>query len=354
MPNPEPLTLPIGVIDPGADQRLVGRARPPRGVLADEVGSDYDLVLAITRGGLVPAGILAYRLDLREILVAGVEFYTTGGLTHDAPIFGHFPDAELLRGRRVLVVDEVWETGETMAAVFDRVLAAGGHPVSAVDPLQAGPVAGRPGARLPRRAGPRLGDLPVQGRRLIATSAGRPPVLAAAARARGTAWCARASRHPAPVGAQCARCHRVNRLADRRWPARSPGRPRPAPRAAAPAAAPGHVPAPGRRPPGPDQRHEHPGPGLRAGRRRAPRGCGLLRERIAGGLAGRLGQSRGRRRSPPPAARRGRPRARPAAAPATPARPDRPARRRRPARRLPVPRSCRWRSSPTWTTFAKG
>jgi hypoxanthine phosphoribosyltransferase len=102
------------------------------GVLAEQVGSDYDLVLAITRGGLVPAGILAYRLDLREILVAGVEFYTTGGKTHEAPRFGHFPDPELLRGRRILVVDEVWETGETMAAVLDRTRAAGGHPVSAV------------------------------------------------------------------------------------------------------------------------------------------------------------------------------------------------------------------------------
>jgi hypoxanthine phosphoribosyltransferase len=102
------------------------------GVLADKVGNDYDLVLAITRGGLVPAGILAYRLDLREILVAGVEFYTSGGQTHEAPRFGHFPDSELLRGQRILVVDEVWETGETMAAVLDRTRAAGGHPVSAV------------------------------------------------------------------------------------------------------------------------------------------------------------------------------------------------------------------------------
>lgn len=101
-------------------------------VLAEKVGSDYDLVLAITRGGLVPAGILAYRLDLREILVAGVEFYTTGGKTHEAPRFGHFPDAKLLRDKRILVVDEVWESGETMAAVLDRTRAAGGRPISAV------------------------------------------------------------------------------------------------------------------------------------------------------------------------------------------------------------------------------
>ena len=100
--------------------------------LASAVGREYDLVLAITRGGLVPAGMLGYRLDLREILVAGVEFYRGDGGTHPAPLVTHFPVAELLRGRRVLVIDEVWETGETMAEVVRRVREAGGIVTTAV------------------------------------------------------------------------------------------------------------------------------------------------------------------------------------------------------------------------------
>jgi hypothetical protein len=100
--------------------------------LAERVGRDHDLVLAITRGGLVPAGMLAYRLDLREILVAGAIFYLPEGGTHPRPVIGHFPDDALLRDQRVLVVDEVWETGETMTEVMARVRAAGGRPVSAV------------------------------------------------------------------------------------------------------------------------------------------------------------------------------------------------------------------------------
>jgi len=114
--------------------------------LAERVGRDHDLVLAITRGGLVPAGMLAYRLDLREILVAGAIFYLPGGGTHDAPVIGHFPDKSLLAGQRVLVVDEVWETGETMTEVLARVRAAGGVPVSAVLHYKPGRsrVAGRP------------------------------------------------------------------------------------------------------------------------------------------------------------------------------------------------------------------
>jgi len=114
--------------------------------LAAEVGGGHDLVLAITRGGLVPAGMLAYRLDLREILVAGVVFYRPEGGTHPEPLVLHFPDAALLRGRRVLVVDEVWETGETMTEVLARVRAAGGDPVSAVVHYKPGRsrVSGRP------------------------------------------------------------------------------------------------------------------------------------------------------------------------------------------------------------------
>jgi hypoxanthine phosphoribosyltransferase len=100
--------------------------------LAQKTGRDHDLVVAITRGGLVPAGMLAYRLDLREILVAGAVFYRPEGGTHPAPVIGHFPDAALLAGRRVLVVDEVWETGETMTEIMGRVRAAGGTPASAV------------------------------------------------------------------------------------------------------------------------------------------------------------------------------------------------------------------------------
>jgi uncharacterized protein len=100
--------------------------------LAADVGRDHDLVLAITRGGLVPAGMLAYRLDLREILVAGVEFYLSGGGTHPAPVVSHFPAPELIAGQRILVIDEVWETGETMAEVVRRLRAAGAEPVTAV------------------------------------------------------------------------------------------------------------------------------------------------------------------------------------------------------------------------------
>jgi hypoxanthine phosphoribosyltransferase len=101
--------------------------------LAGEIGAaeEYDLLLAVTRGGLVPAGMLAYRLGIREILVAAVEYYDDEGDTREE-VLHHFPDPALLRDQRVLVVDEVWETGATMAAVVARVREAGGEPTIAV------------------------------------------------------------------------------------------------------------------------------------------------------------------------------------------------------------------------------
>ena len=102
-------------------------------VLADRLaGMTFDVMLAITRGGLVPAGMLAYRLRIRNILVAAVEFYDDEGRPGPKPTFLQFPADPLLRGQRVLIVDEVWESGTTIHAVTERVVQAGGIPTTVV------------------------------------------------------------------------------------------------------------------------------------------------------------------------------------------------------------------------------
>jgi hypoxanthine phosphoribosyltransferase len=103
------------------------------GRLADDLRpADYDLMLAITRGGLVPAGMLAYRLGIRNILVAAVEFYDDEGRPGPKPTFLQFPADPLLRGQRILIVDEVWDSGTTIHAVTERVRQAGGIPTTVV------------------------------------------------------------------------------------------------------------------------------------------------------------------------------------------------------------------------------
>jgi hypoxanthine phosphoribosyltransferase len=114
--------------------------------LAEQVGPNHDLILAVARGGLVPAGMLAYRLGIRDILVAAVAYYDDEGVRGEELSFLQFPAADLLAGRRVLIVDEVWETGTTIAAITQRVGAAGGLATTAVLHFKPGRslVAGRP------------------------------------------------------------------------------------------------------------------------------------------------------------------------------------------------------------------
>ncbi len=89
-------------------------------------------MLVITRGGMVPAGMLAYQLGIRTILVAPVVAYDDVGTMHEQPVVLGFPGDDQLAGHDVLVVDEVWETGNTITAVTDLVRKAGGRPTTAV------------------------------------------------------------------------------------------------------------------------------------------------------------------------------------------------------------------------------
>ena len=100
--------------------------------LADRLPTGYDVMLVITRGGMVPACIVSERLNLRNILVAAVMFYTGQERTLDKPIFLQFPADPLLNERRVLIVDDVWDSGRTIMAVRERVRDAGGIPETAV------------------------------------------------------------------------------------------------------------------------------------------------------------------------------------------------------------------------------
>ncbi len=81
------------------------------------IGTDYDAMLVITRGGMVPACLISERLDIRNILVAAVKLYTGIGRTLEAPTFLQFPSDALLSGQRILIVDDVWDSGRTAVNV---------------------------------------------------------------------------------------------------------------------------------------------------------------------------------------------------------------------------------------------
>lgn len=79
-----------------------------------------DIVLGISRGGLIPAGGLAYALDCKNLFTISVEFYTGVNERLDVPVMlPPFLDASDLDDARVLIVDDVADTGMTLELVHD-------------------------------------------------------------------------------------------------------------------------------------------------------------------------------------------------------------------------------------------
>ncbi len=74
-----------------------------------------DAILGVVRGGLFVAAGLAYALDIKDVRHINVEYYTDAGETLPEPrIIGTAPYLDDLVGRRVLVADDVADTGATL------------------------------------------------------------------------------------------------------------------------------------------------------------------------------------------------------------------------------------------------
>jgi uncharacterized protein len=77
-----------------------------------------DMILAIARGGLLVAGALAYALGVKNTYTMNVEFYT--GIDERLPIpmiLPPVPDLVDLASARVLIADDVADTGATLKLV---------------------------------------------------------------------------------------------------------------------------------------------------------------------------------------------------------------------------------------------
>lgn len=87
--------------------------------IADD-GFEPDLVLSIARGGLFVAGALGYALDVKNLHVMNVEFYTGVDQRLDLPVMlPPVPNAVDLTQKKVLVADDVADTGATLKLVRD-------------------------------------------------------------------------------------------------------------------------------------------------------------------------------------------------------------------------------------------
>ena len=81
-----------------------------------------DLIVAIARGGLIPAGAIAYAMDVKAIGTMNVEFYSGIGETLEEPqLLPPLMDVSAMDGKRVLVVDDVADSGKTLKMVMDLI-----------------------------------------------------------------------------------------------------------------------------------------------------------------------------------------------------------------------------------------
>jgi hypothetical protein len=86
-----------------------------------------DTILAIARGGLIPATLLAHALGARDVRVVLAQHTRTddrNAATLPMPTIANTAGIGDLSARRVLIVDDVITTGATMAAVRRVVFAA--------------------------------------------------------------------------------------------------------------------------------------------------------------------------------------------------------------------------------------
>lgn len=104
--------------------------------LAQQIAdSDFspEVLVAVARGGMLPGGALTYSLGVKLTDAINVEFYTDVNETLADPILlAPLLDTDSIRGRRILVVDYVADSGRTLALVLKLLRGFGAEVRSAV------------------------------------------------------------------------------------------------------------------------------------------------------------------------------------------------------------------------------
>lgn len=92
-----------------------------------------DVVVAIARGGLVIAGSITYALDVKLVDAINVEFYVDINETRPDPILlAPMLDSASIAEQKILLVDDVADSGRTLALVLKLLRGFGADVRSAV------------------------------------------------------------------------------------------------------------------------------------------------------------------------------------------------------------------------------
>ena len=79
-------------------------------------GFMLDYLVGIAVGGLIPLGLLAKKLDSNAVLTVSASSYNDANQKTGEPTVWNLPTLDL-SNKKILIVDEIAETGETLEAV---------------------------------------------------------------------------------------------------------------------------------------------------------------------------------------------------------------------------------------------
>ncbi len=91
-------------------------------------GYKPDLVVAISRGGFAPARILCDLLNVDSLASVSIKYYEEIGTRREKPEVEYPLNADV-DGKRVLIVDDVADTGHSLLTAKEHVLALGAKDV---------------------------------------------------------------------------------------------------------------------------------------------------------------------------------------------------------------------------------
>lgn len=82
--------------------------------------NNYDCILAVSRGGLVPAVMISHLIGIREVQVIDIKRNSTNEAYSNKmePVISNF-DKTVLAGKNVLIVEDIVSTGRSLSVLLE-------------------------------------------------------------------------------------------------------------------------------------------------------------------------------------------------------------------------------------------
>lgn len=93
-------------------------------LLEQRVDKDYDFIVGVGRGGLIPATLLAYRLK-KKVISFGISTYEDMIQAKEYSIYQHITIPT--KKSKILVVDDICDTGQTFSIIRDVYCSENDH-----------------------------------------------------------------------------------------------------------------------------------------------------------------------------------------------------------------------------------